>query len=231
MRKAIVASFVALAAGVLCYAPANAGVIYSENFDSGTASGFTLGGLWHVTANFPASASYALGYVQGETQPSSTPDGNYDTGGTNSGYAIGPGIFIPSGTTTLTLDAVNFNEIGDSPDFYDRLEIGVSLDGINFQQILASTSTFDAPPVYFPPSTTDQGYQSLALDLSAYAGQTIFLEFGYATLDDIDNDHPGGRIDNISVSSVPEPATLSLLGLGLAAIGASRRRKKAPVAG
>ena len=69
------------------------------------------------------------------------------------------------------------------------------------------------------------------LDLSTYAGQQIEIEFHYDTIDGADNAHPGARIDDIvvnasvsSVSSVPEPGTLALVGLALTGMVTVRRR-------
>ena len=202
----------AAAIALLCAIPAAASAgVYVQNFDSGSAPGFTMGGMWHVTSNFPSSPNYALGYVQGETAFSGSPDGNYDTAGSpNSGAAFSPLIALSSvGTPTLTLNAVNFNEIGDSPDYYDRLEIGVSLDGSTFDSLLASTSHYDGAASFFSSSSPGAPYQTLTFDLSAYKGQSIYLMFNYATIDAVDNFHPGARIDDISITgtAVPEPAT------------------------
>jgi hypothetical protein len=227
---ALAAMIGALSIGV----DARAATIFSEDFDSGTAAGFTFSGsgLWHVTSNFPASSHFALGYVQGETPNSSTPNGNYNTGGANSGFAFSPVIALPlTGVSKLKLKAVNFNEIDDSPDFFDRLQIGISLNGSSFNQILASTSTFDASPNYFAPVAIGGNYTGLTIDLSAYSGQNIRLAFRYLTLDGIDNNHPGARIDSLKIENelqnvVPEPASWALMVSGFAFTGAAIRRRR-----
>jgi hypothetical protein len=204
----------AMAAGT-----AHSGIIYDENFDSGKPV-FFLSGLWHVTSNFPASSPNALGYVQGETANSATPDGNYDTGFANSGDASISLRLPPSGVTTLTFDEFNHNEFGDVPGSFDVLDVRVNGD------ILATTGPGrEFAPVIMPYWTGTDTYNAISLDLTAYDGQAIVLQFNYNTWDSIDNDHPGARIDNIVITNaVPAPGTLALLGLGLAAIGFGSRR-------
>ena len=218
-------------AGILIAAAPASAQTYSQNFDSGTAPGFTLNGLWHVSSNDPESPGYDLAFTQNETPDQQAPDGNYE--GLWDSTAFSSLISLGAGAHSLDLDAVNFNEIGDGPDYYDRLRIGVSLDGSSYA-ILASTSTFDGAPTYFAPSSPGDPYQHLTLDLSAYAGQNIYLAFNYSTLDSGDNDHAGARIDNIAVDgvvreAVPEPASWALMLGGFGMIGGALRRRRAAV--
>ena len=231
----------ALAGGLLATAvattPAAGSTVYAENFDSGGATGFTFNGLWHVTSNFYASERQALGYVQNETAGSQIPDGDYDVPfGDPAPAAFSPLISLSAnGVNTLTLNAVNFNEIGDDPDGYDWLEIGVSLDKVHFDRVLTSTTHSDLASDYFAPSAVGAPYQALSLGLGAYAGQDIYLMFRYVTLDGVNNLHPGARIDDILITNqpgvavdggVPEPATWALLMLGFGAVGCALRSRK-----
>ena len=229
MKFKQVLALAALTAGLGAVGTSNAVVVYSQDFAGGSSGSYSMNSLWHVTSNFGGTSGFALGYVRNETQPSAIPDGNYDTGVTNSGTALSPGIVIPgSGATTLTLKAFNHNEFGDAPDFFDRLRVSVSTDGGATSTVLASTSPDDsASQVTFPYWTGVDEYQNLVLDLTSFDGMTINLLFGYDTLDSLDNNHPGARITDIAINGTPEPGTMLNLALGLVALGWLGRRKAA----
>jgi len=81
-----------------------------------------------------------------------------------------------------------------------------------------TVSAFGSAPLLIIPTV---GYQTYAFDFTALSSS--------GTIDFVGPAIPVGNfataIDNITVSTVPEPATLSLLAAGLLGAGALRRRK------
>ena len=209
-----------------------AGVIYSEGFESGTAPGWGLddsglnappalvvGGLWHVTENAPASGRFALGYVHHET-PGPFPNGDYDTGdggeSVNFGSAASPVILLPNGTATLYFDILSDTGADGPPGFFaDFLNVTDEFGGILATTLNAGMFPF---AVQIPGGT----YHRIAIDISAYAGGLFFVDFSFNTFDGFFNDHPGIRIDNVEIDSAfPEPSTFVLSSIVLGIFGAA----------
>jgi len=79
-------------------------------------------------------------------------------------------------------------------------------------------SIFGSAPTFFTPGGTFTN-NNLLFTASASSGTISFV--GSAAGNAV------SALDNLTVSSVPEPATLALFGAGLAGLGALRRRRKA----
>ena len=220
-----------LSATMLAAAPVSAAVIYSEDFEDGVFNGATqgfmipggLGGgssLFHVTENFPASGSRALGFVTGET-PGGTPNGTF--AGAPTGTIYTPEIVLPNtGTISLNFDVANF---GRGNTFFDRFDIGVFVGGQHYVKASTFPGYSGLGAQIYPQ---DNGYNSLTSIISDLAGQTVRVYIHYSVISPTNGNFAGGRIDNLSVSdntAVPEPGMIGLLGAGLAGITFARRRK------
>ena len=220
-----------LSATMLAATPVSAAVIYSEDFEDGVFNGATqgfmipggLGGgssLFHVTENFPASGSRALGFVTGET-PGGTPNGTF--AGAPTGTIYTPEIVLPNtGTISLNFDVANF---GRGNTFFDRFDIGVFVGGQHYVKASTFPGYSGLGAQIYPQ---DNGYNSLTSIISDLAGQTVRVYIHYSVISPTNGNFAGGRIDNLSVSdntAVPEPGMIGLLGAGLAGITFARRRK------
>jgi hypothetical protein len=94
----------------------------------------------------------------------------------------------------------------------DVFDIFFSNDGISYSSILGNTAPTDSAGAGTRELLTGLGGQTAQWFAVAHVGPTSSV---------------GGYIEKIEYSSVPEPGTLALFGLGLAGLGLVRCRKQA----
>jgi len=157
--------------------------IIDESFESPSLpAGFSATGLWTVTTSCAPADScgkpsqYHASFARTDTC-------TYDTGQRETGDLTLPPITLDSDATdaelrfcyTLHTEITEFGFLG-----YDIAS--VVINGQVIEQIAESLSPTEH-----------------AIDLSAWAGQTITIAFRFDTIDEQFNDYPGWRISNIQI--------------------------------
>ena len=170
-----------------------------------------------------SAAGYSL-YTEGfETYTEGNP---LDFGPFTATLTNGAGFYHQSGNNLVTTE-------GNSVIWFDLMQstsAAFSFDNaINFFGI-------DITSIDWAPPTTVSFYDDLGYFLndfvieSDYAGATFFGVTNYQAFSTVTFDFVGNEqiaLDNLQFGAVPEPGTLSLLGLGLVGIAGAIRRKRA----
>ncbi len=165
------------------------GPLFSEDFDDGTADGFTLDGLWHVSdaCETPPSTPNYLGYNQDSTC-------DYDTGEANSGTATFSVDLSSVSEANLTFqhkwetESTSCGLLGCSE--YDTMDVEISSDGGSSWDTLDSWSSLDDNQLEFTEAT---------YTIDDYTGGTADIRYVFDTVDSTANDHPGWFIDDVTV--------------------------------
>ena len=188
--------------------------LQAQDFNDGSAQGWSLNGLWHVTGNSP-NGTQALGYVQNETA-GTTLNGDFDTQAANSGTATTP--TLTCGSSCLL-----------SFDWLDESE-GSSFDVLSLQMLLPSAEVTLFSTLNVSSTSNYANYSTDLLGLLA-PGSSFQLQFLFNTVDSFANTAAGARIDNVTldtgpVANVPEPSPLLLLLASLLGLAVSRHGAK-----
>lgn len=161
---------------------------------------------WELTTEnceYPCEGTYANHPVP--------PDGDH----TNTLYYGIAGPFVTGMTIDVSFDYVSSNR--DASIFLLGLTDGLS-------EISPYAPWWNGD--YEIQLLADGGLDSSAIWTNLAASTTLTSDYDAIAFVVVMGGSTGLRgIDNINVSTVPEPATLALFGLGLAGIGFSRRRK------
>ncbi len=119
----------------------------------------------------------------------------YNTGATNSGAIRSSVISLPAGYARMSLRFWGWHETepqrpGFSLNDFDRKEVTI-FDG-NGNPLSATVIGNSAAP--------GDWYQEV-IDLTAYAGQSIIIQFRFDTVDNLNNDFEGWYIDDVQIVS------------------------------
>jgi extracellular elastinolytic metalloproteinase len=158
----------------------------NDDFE-GDNSDWATTGLWHAVTNStcasPGYSSPLNAFYYGQ-------DGacTYDTGGTTSGTLTSPSISGITATSTLTFDYYRVVESfsGD----YDRTQVNI-LAGGNSTTVFSLNSS---------NASTAAWVSSGVISLSAFAGQTIQVQFVFNSVDGVSNAFTGWLIDDVVVT-------------------------------
>jgi len=152
--------------------------LLSESFESGLPADWSADGLWHVTSSCaPPSTCDGTSHAYFGIDVSC----NFETGATTAGTLTAPSVTIPASATSAQL--VYCSTYDGEGGAHDRAVV------------LVNGTAVDTP--------SDDGIQldweTRVVNLSAYIGQTVTLEFDFDSIDFLFNFNRGWQVDRIQV--------------------------------
>ncbi|MCK6386935.1 PEP-CTERM sorting domain-containing protein [Zoogloea sp.] len=203
--------------------PSHAAPLFFQDFDSG------------LGANESSYGAFALGTA-----------GNTINGSATMGHPGGYGNYeysyyqIDNVALTGTKILLSFDYSAYIEPYWDGFNVVVGTDPLNPPEGVVSPTASSGMqysvgynlsslgPVHFDSSLNPTG--KAEFDLSALSGSTVSIRFQFQS--DISISNSGFNMDNLLISNepvssaVPEPTSFALLGLGLAGLGLSRRKRR-----
>jgi len=134
------------------------------------------------------------------------------------GSLISPAIDMIAASNARLTFASAWEIEGVDVDAYDLMQVWISTDGVNFNLIGQLNPLNDVDGEEWKPYSSGGLAQPMVwvnhlFDLTAYVGNTVYLEFYFDTVDDLYNGFRGWFIDNVSVTgdALPAPDITSIV--------------------
>ena len=160
----------------------------NANFDDGSANFWAMDGLWHISSVRSASPSNSAWYGDEGTGDINVPANTRNFGSMQRSVDL-------TNVSTLDFDYHLDTEcaVGAICSF-DFMTVDISTDSGTTWTLLADQST---TPAILDNNDGSGTFTAVSLDVSAYTGQTVYIRFFFATIDNISNAFQGVSVDNI----------------------------------
>jgi hypothetical protein len=189
---------------------ANDVYFYENNLVAGEFSASPYGGT------FPAPFPIVLSLAAAEAAVTGAPDNTFlslpGSSLTDFSQSEADGVWLAFGTTFTDQTLLRVFEVGASAE---SAWIGIGRSDLGIGALLAPTA--------FTRGASDELVLNLTAYAAAFAGLGGFADLVIIYGADLGGGSAGYDLDAVGIEAIPEPATLLLLGSGLAAAGLRRR--------
>ncbi|MCC6552119.1 MAG: immune inhibitor A [Polyangiaceae bacterium] len=170
--------------------------VWAQNFEGACPNGWALGGDWQC--GVPSGVGPATAY-DGSQCLGTIINGNYNN---SQSYAVATATSPAIDLTGAVSPTLTFRMWVDTEgSVFDGANLKISTDGVSFTQMMNVVPAYTltvAGEQAWGGHMSAQGWQLVTVDLAAYAGQTIYLRYAWAT--DSSVVYPGVYIDSLVIT-------------------------------